>query len=125
MSALLPQPNGFEGLFPGRVLAAPCDLSVADREDVSEELIRFDTAELGASAESLDRDHRVATGVDQLHQLEAEPVERVDPVLEVCPQGALAMDRTAVVDLALDRPVVDIVGELLKYRSSPPRANAS
>ena len=114
-----PQPGGFEGLFTGRVLVATRDLSVADCHDVSDDLIRFDTAELGASAESFNRDHRIPTGVDQFHRLHPVPVEHVDPVLEPCPHGVLAMDRTGLVGSTLDCPVDDIVGEMLHVPIKP------
>src|SRR4051812_11560454 len=116
---LLPQPDGFQGLFTGPVLVATRDLSVADCYDVSDDLICFDTAEPGASAESFNHDHRIPTGVDQFHRLHPIPVEHVDPVLEPCPEGILAMDRTGLVGSTLDCPVDDIVGEMLHVPIKP------
>src|SRR3954469_7206967 len=112
-SPLLPQPGGFEGLLAGRVLAAPCDLPVANREDLHFGLVSFDAADPGASAVPLNRDHRVSTGVDQFDRLHPEPVEHVDPVLEVRAQRVRALYRAPIIDGTLDCPVVDIVGEML------------
>src|SRR3954452_25094109 len=66
---LLRQTGRFEGLLTGAVFAAPRDLSIADCEYASDDLICFDTAEPGASPESLSGDHLVSTSVDHLHQL--------------------------------------------------------
>src|SRR5918994_4675603 len=116
---LLRQPDGFEGFVTGRVLAATRKLSASNRVDERFRLIDFDAAALGASAESLNRDYRIPTGVDQFHLLEPELVEHVDPVLEPCPHGVLAMDRTGVVGSTLDCPVDDIVGEMLHEPIQP------
>ena len=66
-----------------RVLAAPRDLPVSDREDGGVSQIRLDAAQLGASAEPQDRDHLALSRVDQLDGLDAQIVERVEPVLHV------------------------------------------
>ena len=92
---LLRQPGGFEGLFTGRVFVAARDLSVADGEDRPVGRIRLNAAEPRASAEPLGREHGVPTGVNQLHELLPEPVEHVDPVLEPCPHGVPAVNRTS------------------------------
>ena len=111
--------GGFEGLVTGRVLAATRKLSASNRVDDRFRLSGFDAAELGASAEPLNRDHRILTGVDQFDRLEPELVERVDPVLKPGPHGVLALDRTGVVRSTLDCPVDDIVGEMLHEPIKP------
>src|SRR6185295_8745018 len=105
------EPGGFEGLLLRPVLAAPCDLPVADRVEVgvAQRQLPLRAGALRTSAAPHDRDDLVLSRVDQLHRLQLGVVQQVEPLLQVGPQGVLAVDRATVIDCTLGSPVVDVV----------------
>src|SRR2546423_12266667 len=107
------KPGGFEGLLLRPVLAAPCHLPVSDRVGgVSQ--VSLDSAELRTTADPRHGDDLVLACLDQLDGLDPEIVEGADPVLHVDAQRVLAVNRAVVIECTLNRPVVDVVRQVLQ-----------
>src|SRR5215204_1466477 len=104
---LLPQPGGFEGFVASGVLAAARDLPFADRAEDGEDQVGLNAAQLRPSHDPQDRHDLILSRVDQLQWVGPEPIEHVDPVLNVGTHRLLAMYRATVVDRTLDSPVID------------------
>src|SRR5215211_5571344 len=113
-TGLLPQPGGFEGLLLRPVLAAPCDLPIADCVDGGESQVSLDSAELRTTADPRHGDDLVFACLDQFDGLAPEIVEGADPVLHVDAQRVLAVNRAVVIECTLNRPVVDVVRQVLQ-----------
>src|SRR5262245_36903591 len=105
---LRPQPGGFEGFITCRVLASAQYPAVSnDAGDVVTEAGRH-AAPPAASRNANDDDDLFPDLRDDLHHLDLQLIDRVDPVLVVPPEGALASHEADVIQGALDRSPLDI-----------------
>src|SRR5262245_46750500 len=105
---LLRQPGGFERFITCRVLASAQYPAVSnDAGDVVTDAGRH-AAPPAASRKANDDDDLFPDLRDDLHHLDLQLIDRVDPVLVVPPEGALASYGADVIQGALDRAPLDV-----------------
>src|SRR5829696_2397695 len=106
-ASLLPQPGGFEGLLPSRVLPSSGDLAVAYGDDDRVANIDLGVAVLHSPHDAQNGDHLIAR-LDQFLDLGSDRIERLLPLAVVLPQLVRAPDKAHIIEVALDRSPLDV-----------------